>query len=350
MPELTIKDAKDIAADWVARNSGVAPGFAGAFIAGSTNWKPDHAPFPTTSDVDIMMVHDGTGEPVHLGKFMYQNVLIDVGAIKMERIDTAEKILEDHRIAGSFSKNCVVADPTGRLTELQSAVSRDYASRKWVLKRIQHAEELSVGYYLRAVAPEQPEYAQVTSVAFGTAICADLLLTAGLTDTTIRKKHAAARELLHSIGRPDAYEMLLELFGCAQMSGDRVSYHLDQLESVFDTASEIDKPGYRFATDISQTARPIAIDGSRELIEQGNHRDAVFYIVETFARCMNIFDEYGSGDTVKQHSAAFKLLLADLGIGSFEARKSRAIEVELKLLTIRKIAESMIEDDPRITY
>ena len=181
-------------------------------------------------------------------------------------------------------------------------------------------------------------------MAWGTAICADLLLTAGLADSTIRKKHAAARELLHSIGRPDVYEMLLEMFGCADMTVERVSHHLDQLELVFDAASEIDKSGYRFESDISPIGRTIAIDGSRELIEQGHHRDAVFYIVETFARCMNVFDEYGSADAVKKHAAAFRSLLADLGIGSFEARKSRAEEVELKVPAIRRIAESMIED------
>ena len=35
---------------------------------------------------------------------------------------------------------------------------------------------------------------------------------------------------------------------------------------------------------ITPAARPIAIDGSRELIEAGAHREAVFWIVATFAR------------------------------------------------------------------
>ncbi len=344
MPDLTIKDVKDAAADWLARNGAALPGFAGAFITGSANWRPDDAPYSLTSDVDIMIVHDGTQEPGTLGKFMHRNVLVDVGAIEMERIDAPEKVLRHHGIAGNFARDCVLADPTGWLTELQSAVSRDFAKREWVLARIEDARALSVDYYLRSLASAQPEYEQVTSVVSGTAICSDLLLTAGLANTTIRTKHAAVRELLQSTGRLDVYELLLEMFGCADMSADRVSHHLDQLERAFDAASEIDSSGYRFASDISQMARPIAIDGSRELIEQGHHRDAVFYIVLTFARCMNVFEEYGAGETPEQHVVAFGQLLADLGIDSFEARKSRAVEVEKKLPAIRKIAESMVAD------
>lgn len=349
MPDLTIKEAKGIAADWIAQNSDALQGSAGVFITGSTNWKPDNALLLPTSDVDLMVVLDRAQEPLHLGKFMYRNVLIDLGSISLERIETVEKVLADHAIAGNFSKDCVLSDPTGHLAELQSAVSRDFASQEWVFKRLDDAEALSLDYYLRSLAPEQPEYEQVESVAFGTAICADLILVAGLANTTIRTKHAAARELLHAFGRPEAYETLLDMFGCAEMLTDRVSHHLDQLELAFDSASEIDKRGYRFETDFSQMARSIPIDGSRELIEQGHHRDAVFFMVLTFARCMNIFGEYGSDDTVKQHASAFRTLLTDLGIESFEARKTRVEEVERRLPTIRKIAESMIEDNPHIT-
>ena len=75
MPNLTIKDAKDAAAEWIARNSGSLPGFAGAFITGSTNWKPDDAPYSLTSDIDIIVVYEGTQAPVTPGRFMYRGVL-----------------------------------------------------------------------------------------------------------------------------------------------------------------------------------------------------------------------------------------------------------------------------------
>ena len=37
-------------------------------------------------------------------------------------------------------------------------------------------------------------------------------------------------------------------------------------------AKAVVRTPYRFAADISDSARPVAIDGSRELIERGYHR------------------------------------------------------------------------------
>jgi hypothetical protein len=57
---------------------------------------------------------------------------------------------------------------------------------------------------------------------------------------------------------------------------------------VFDTAKAVIKTPFSFASDISDAAGPIAIDGSRELIERGLHREAVFWIVVTYSRCQKV--------------------------------------------------------------
>jgi hypothetical protein len=43
-------------------------------------------------------------------------------------------------MAGSFRTPSIIADPSGRLTELRAAVSRDFAKRRWVYKRYEHAK------------------------------------------------------------------------------------------------------------------------------------------------------------------------------------------------------------------
>ena len=42
---------------------------------------------------------------------------------------------------------------------------------------------------------------------------------------------------------------------------------------------------FLFSGDITPQARGVAIGGSQALIDRGDHRDAMFWIVATFARC-----------------------------------------------------------------
>ena len=116
---------------------------------------------------------------------------------------------------------------------------------------------------------------------------------------------------------------LLALLGCADMSRARAGAHLDALAEVFDAAKSVVKTPFPFAADISEAGRPVAIDGSRELIERGcQAREAVFWMVVTYARCLKVLyqdapaemqDRYnpglsrdgrGTGDTVARRSAA----------------------------------------------
>jgi hypothetical protein len=53
------------------------------------------------------------------------------------------------------------------------------------------------------------------------------------------------------------------------ISPERVDHHLSELAKTFDAAAAVAKTPFFFSTDITPAARPIAIDGSRELIHAG---------------------------------------------------------------------------------
>src|SRR4051812_36125868 len=59
-----VRQAKAIARQWVIEAASTAPGFAGAFYHGSTNWLPDDAMLPAASDLDVMVVLDTPDPPV----------------------------------------------------------------------------------------------------------------------------------------------------------------------------------------------------------------------------------------------------------------------------------------------
>ena len=62
---------------------------------------------------------------------------------------------------------------------------------------------------------------------------------------------------------------------------------------MFDRAAAVAHPPV-FSADITPAARPVAIDGNRELVGRGDHREAVFWIVATAARCRMILRDDGA--------------------------------------------------------
>ena len=169
-------------------------------------------------------------------------------------------ILGHYHLAGSFRTQSIISDPSGRLTELQATVSRDYAERR---------------------------------------------------------RYVAARALLEECGHLDFHEALLELLGCARMSRAQAEHHLAALTDAFDATKAMVKTPFFFASDISDIARPIAIDGSRELIERSQHREAVFWIVATYCRCQKVLHHDAPAGMKDDFDHGYRLLLGDLGITSF---------------------------------
>jgi len=94
------------------------------------------------------------------------------------------------------------------------------------------------------------------------------------------------------------------------------------------------------ACDISDAARPIAIDGTRALIDRG---EAMFWIAATYARCMAIFHNDDPA-ALARFNAGFVALRRDLGIASFDGLR----RVEALTADVWTAAERMIEASTQI--
>jgi hypothetical protein len=212
------KDAKHVARQWVIMDASKAPGFDGAFYAGSTNWLPDDAVFPSTSDVDVWVVLADPDLLAKPGKFIYRDVILDVSYLPSDQLRSPHQILGDYHMAGSFRTPSTISDPSGRLTKLQAVVSRDFAKRQWVYKRREHAKN-RVLRNLQSLNESEPFHDQVTAWLFATGVTTHVLLVAGLRNPTVRRRYVAARELLVDYGHLDFYETLLEVWGVPRWVG-----------------------------------------------------------------------------------------------------------------------------------
>src|SRR5262249_46210771 len=160
-----------------------------------------------TSDLDLWVVLADPNPPDKLGKFVYRDVLLEASYISRDQLQSPELVLGDYHMAGSFRVPSIIADPSGQLTTLQAAVSKDYPKRQWVHKRCEHARN-RVLRNLESLNDSQPFHDQVTSWLFATGVTTHVLLVAGLRNPTVRRRYIAVRELLADYRRLDFYEHL----------------------------------------------------------------------------------------------------------------------------------------------
>ncbi|MEU2670486.1 hypothetical protein ABZ622_16730 [Streptomyces sp. NPDC007164] len=347
MFRVRVGTARSAAVQWVTEHARPDPGFRGAFFSGSTVGLPEDAELSPYSDVDVVVVTAAPGPPAGPGKFRFRGALLEVSHLAWDELASADGVLSSYHLAGGFRRDTVVDDPTGRLRELRADVSRRFAERGWVRRRCLDAER-RIETRLAAFDTAAPFHEQVTSWLFPTGVTTHVLLVAALRNPTVRLRYPAAREVLDTYGQARLYPELLELLGCARLSATRTGHHLDELARTFDAAAEVARTPFFFSGDITAGARPVAIDGSRHLIERGDHREAVFWIIATFARCHTVL----SADAPELHRArlpAFLEAVADLGITSTDDLLRRGEAVIGFLPELRRTAGAILAANTGIT-
>jgi hypothetical protein len=305
---------RSAAAAWVERYARPDAGFRGAYFSGSTVGLPDSAALAPTSDVDVVVVTAADDPPAKPGKLRHRGVLLEVSYLPWSLLATADGVLGSYHLAGSFRTDTVIDDPTGHLRALHADIAARFAALPWVRRRCEDARRrIETG--LAALDPAAPFHQQVTSWLFPTGVTTHVLLAAALRNPTVRLRYPAARAALADHKLLDRYPELLDLLGCRQLTADRVRHHLAALAETFDATAAAARTSFFFSSDITAAARPIAIDGSRDLIDRGDHREAVFWIIATFARCHTILAA-DAPDLHRALSPAFRAAVADLGITS----------------------------------
>jgi hypothetical protein len=338
---MRIKEARDAARRWVIEEASGVPGFCGAYTAGSTNWLPDNAELTTASDLDVMVVLADQNQTRRRHKFLYGDALLEVSYLSNDQLQSSDQVLSDYHLAPSFRTTEILLDPSGYLTALLTTVRRDYAKRLWVSRRCTNARN-KVLQYLSSVREEAPLHNQVIAWLFAAGITTHILLVAGLRNPTVRSRYAAVRELLGDYGHLDLHESLLDLLGVARMSREPVGQHLAPLTEIFDRAKHTIKTPFAFATDISEKARPMTIDGSLEMIKRGYHREAMFWIAVTHSRCQEVMWRDAPAGVAPAFRDGYRELVNDLCVPSAKEVRKRCAEIELTLPRVWQLAEAII--------
>ena len=338
---MTVDQAREAARQWMVQEAGRIPGFWAAYTAGSTNWLPDNADLPAASDVDVMVVL-ADGEQVGARrKFIYRDTLIEVSYLRTGQLESPDRVLSDYHLAPSLRTAKVVFDPAGQLTPLLAAVTRDYAKLQWVRRRCGDAKEKILAN-LRSIDEHAAFHNQVNASLFTAGITTHVLLTAGLRNPTVRARYIAVRELLTDYGNLDFHEALLELLGVSRIGKQQAMRHVATMARIFDVAKNEIKTRFPFESDLSDDARPVAIDGSLQLIECGYHREAMFWIGVTHSRCQQVLACDAPPALTNGFQDAYRELAADMGLDTVADVRRRCREIEALLPRVCALAEEII--------
>jgi hypothetical protein len=345
---MKVRKARFLAAEWVKLHASQEPWYKGAYFSGSTVGLPDEAELSPTSDVDVIIVTDQLEPPLKLGKFIYRHTLIEATYLSWNQFTSVEEVLSSYHLAPSFQVDTIIDDPTGFLRRLHTRVSTHFCEEVWVRRRCENAlQKIEKG--LRTLDTSAPWHDQVTAWLFPTGVTTHVILVAALRNPTVRLRYLSVHDVLMEYRQESLYLDLLKLLRCTDLTPQEVEHHLNELERTFDAAANVSKTPFFFSSDITRKARTVAIDGSRELIHSGYHREAVFWILATFARCHKILAVDGDPDQKRALEPAFDAILADLGITSPAALIWRADETIQFLPLLWEAAESILLVNPGIT-
>ena len=344
---MTMGAAREAAVDWLSAYTERQPGFRGAYFIGSSVRLPDDAELPADSDIDVAVVIDEAEPSLKPGKLLHRGALLEISVFPWKWFGSIAEFSSSYHLAAGLQADAIIADPSGDLRAIQSHVARSFCEEVWVRRRCENALN-KVEKLLTGIDVSAPWHDQVIAWLFATGVTTHVLLVAALKNSTVRLRYLAVRELLDEYGRRSLYPELLGLLGCAEMTPDRVEHHVNALARSFDAAAEVAKTAFPFSSDITPIARPIAIDGSRKLIGSGDHREGVFWVVATFARCNKILAADAPRTIQREFAPAFDAILADLDIFSLADLLSRGDQVHSFLPTVWETAEEIIDANPGV--
>ncbi len=133
--------------------------------------------------------------------------------------------------------------------------------------------------------------------------------------------------------------------GCAHMSRADVQALQDQSGRAFERAVEVFRTATPYGFAIRPHLRPYHVEGAQEMIDEGNHREAVFWI-----SCLDtayIVLENDAPDTEKPVFAAqFRAMQDALGFQSAKTWATRVDAAEHLAQEIYRITDALVALQP----
>jgi hypothetical protein len=344
---LPVGEVVEIVREWVDLHGCHLPDFAGAYLWGGITALPPDAPFHLYRDVDVVVVLTQGAQDENL-EVLYRGLILEVISQNLETHHDPEAVLADPSRGPNLATTWILADPTGILAPLQQSVAAQYGRRRWIQARCE-AEKVSAEQQLA-------EMRQVSNLADGNeplwplwlllSALSGLLAVAQLKRPTTRRTLTLLGDLLDEQERPDLREAALTLWGSARMSRADVQAMLDQSVIAFDRSVEVYQTPTPYGFTIRAHLRPYLAEATQELIDEGNHREATFWIMALATESYLVLQNDAPDAEKPAFAAQLQAMHDNLGYTSAEAWAERVAAAEHLTREIYHIADALVALHP----
>jgi hypothetical protein len=269
--------------------------------------------------------------------------MLEAGFLGLEAIASPEVILADPGLAPNFADARILADPMGILLPLQALVKRDFARSDWVLARCEAELRVARG----AIDSIESSTGLVDNMFALWEILSrltGLVALASLQPPTHRRSLIVSEEIFHRCQREDLHELVLQLWGSADLTRPQVQSLLNSALPVFDLAVAIHKTPVPIDFKLQPHLRPYFLDASQEMIDEGHHREATFWIaLPTVISSLAVMAD-GSEEEKMAANGLTQDFFGCLGIHSHEDVNARVPMARSLAKTLEVFAREMIRD------
>lgn len=361
---MKVFQAKQAAKDWVVEHMASYPDFAGAYLFGSTMSKGDEEEFSQTSDLDVGVVleRESFGELGTPQYLLHRGVLLNVAHHRRSGYrNLAALLASSHGIIAleHFVRPVILFDPMGDLARLREEVSLSFRNESVVRLRCTRIRELVLRRLDTKVSSRDhsPQayacslYPQIGWFFYMTMpFAAQIPSMANLGGMTTRKGFVASGKLLNQLGRPDLQRAILEAMGVHDLTEAEARAALDHLQSAFDYAVTVIRTPFFGDGDTKPICRPMVIDGAREVLDAGFHREIAPYIVCMAVLMQNTIDLDGDPGQAAAFRARLETILERLGVSSSYDVEAKADRTRELLPAIMALSEEIIAGHPDIVH
>lgn len=316
---MRVDEAIALAGRWVDSTGSGFDGFRGAYLAGSINEMPKDATFPPFKDVDIyLVVEDLARIAVPQKKFLYEGVLLEWVCQSLQEHLSPEAVLPTAN-AGNMAQCEILSDPMGFLASLRTTVAAEYARPQWIAARCEGQKFLLAQTLAQAESHPDPVFV----LGFVMLFLGGTVAMASLRAPTVRRCLALTGELLHAEGRADLHEELLAVLGSAGMDRDQVVRRLEDCIEAFDRSVEVVTTPFYTSWNLDAGVRRYLVDGAYEMIDAGNHREAMFWISMMHSVAHTAIQNDAPESDKSHYRLGMQELRSSLGIATAPAWGSR---------------------------
>ena len=351
---LTTRDARLAAEAWLREEAPRHPEMVGAILAGSTCVRAPEARHPPGSDVDVFIFVDADVPSEILEphgcfaprKLLFRGAVLEPSFHEARRIVDPEAVLGDMHLAPLFATPHILLDPYGRLETLATAVKPEVFRRRHAERRLAQALGPAIPRGPRVSLSEIPALRapcwRNVGYCFGVMRCAFAVQVAGLRHPTIRRSFVVAREVLRNAGREDIADELLRLLGSFSLDLATVETLATEAEQAYDVAMNVRRTPVIMDWNFSHDARELERAAIREMLETGDHREALFQLLLVRTAAQGIIENDGCEDARASSRVGYQRLLAALGIDGDEPFRARMQALQAFMPDLRKGCEAVL--------